>query len=400
LQFHDMAKVYSVDAGMVDRTKQWLLARRDGKGSFARNTRALDHFGGAPQQLTDAYVVYALLQAGTPASELKTEIEALAGRIATRDPYEMALIACAMHLAGRPEVTTARQRLAEMQGPDGSLHGTTSSITRSGGKDLIVETTGFAVLAWLHDRACESQVRRAIEFLQTCRGGSGTFGATQATIVALRALTEYAAKNRAMREPGTMRVFDGQALIAERAFTAGEVDALTFDLWSKLAPGEHTLRVEVEGGGSALPYACEVTYHAEQPADDPDTKVSIATSLRAATVTEGDTVALDVEVKNRTAEGQPMTLAIIGLPAGLELPTRVLEDLQKAEAFAFWELKGRELALYWRDLAPEATKKLTLDLVARIPGQSTGPASRTYLYYTPQQKRWAAPLRIDVKPAK
>ena len=400
LQFHDMAKVYAVDAGMVDRTKQWLLARRDGKGSFSRNARALDSYGGAPQELTDAYVVYALLQAGTPASELKTEIDALAGRITTRDPYEMALIACAMQLAGRPEVATARQRLAEMQGPDGSLHGAKTSITRSGGQDLIVETTGFSVLAWLPDAAYQNQVRSAVEFLQKCRGGSGTFGATQATIVALRALTEYAAKNRTMREPGTLRVFDGESMIAERAFTAGEVDALTFDLWNKLQHGEHTLRVEVTGGGSALPYACDVSYHAEQPADDPDTKVSIATSLRAATVTEGNTVALDVEVKNRTAEGQPMTLAIIGLPAGVELPTRVLEDLQKAEAFAFWELKGRELALYWRDLAPEASKKLTLDLVARIPGQSTGPASRTYLYYTPQQKRWQAPLRIDVTPAK
>jgi hypothetical protein len=93
-----------------------------------------------------------------------------------------------------------------------------------------------------------------------------------------------------------------------------------------------------------------------------------------------------------------MTMAIVGLPAGLELPTRVLEDLQKAGAFAFWELRGRELALYWRDLAPEATKNVTLDLVARVPGKSSGPASRTYLYYTPQQKRWAAPLRIDVTP--
>jgi hypothetical protein len=281
LQFHDMAKVYAVDAGMVDRTKQWLLARRDGKGSFSRNARALDSYGGAPQELTDAYVVYALLQAGTPASELKTEIDALAGRITTRDPYEMALIACAMQLAGRPEVATARQRLAEMQGPDGSLHGAKTSITRSGGQDLIVETTGFSVLAWLPDPAYQNQVRSAVEFLQKCRGGSGTFGATQATIVALRALTEYAAKNRTMREPGTLRVFDGESMIAERAFTAGEVDALTFDLWNKLQPGEHTLRVEVTGGGSALPYACEVTYHAEQPADDPDTKVSIATSLRA-----------------------------------------------------------------------------------------------------------------------
>src|SRR5690606_28528652 len=61
LQFHDMQKVYDVDAGMVERTKQWLLERRDGNGGYQRNPRALDRFGGAPQPTTDAYVTYALL---------------------------------------------------------------------------------------------------------------------------------------------------------------------------------------------------------------------------------------------------------------------------------------------------------------------------------------------------
>ncbi|MEO6596384.1 MAG: MG2 domain-containing protein, partial [Planctomycetota bacterium] len=381
LQFHDMAKVYDVDATMVDRTKQWLLARRDGKGSFPHNFphggQDSHSFGGRSQPLTDAYVVYALLQAGTPASELRTEIEALVGRVtvqdATKDPYELALISCALHLAGRPEARLTRQRLAELQQRDGSLQGTTTSITSSGGRDLIVETTGFAVLAWLRDPAYQSQVRSAVEFLQTCRGASGTFGATQATITALRAITEYATVNRTMREPGTLRAFEGDRLLGERSFTASDTNALSFDLWNQLAPGQHTLRLELKGAGSALPYACDVAYHAEQPADDPDTKVEVAATLRKTTVAEGDTVALDIAVTNRTNEGQPMTLAIIGLPAGLELPTRVLEDLQKAKTFAFWELKGRELALYWRDLAPHAKREFTLDLIARIPGQSTGP---------------------------
>ncbi|HEX5051010.1 MAG TPA: alpha-2-macroglobulin family protein, partial [Planctomycetota bacterium] len=400
LEFHDMAKVYDVDAAMVDRTRQWLLARRDGKGSFPHEGQDHHSFGGRSQPLTDAYVTYALLQAGTPANELATEIGALAGRMATKDPYELALISCALQLAGRPEAALTRQWLAELQHADGSLHGTTTSITQSGGQDLVVESTGFAVLAWQQDPVYRAQVRRAVEFLQTCRSASGTFGATQATIVALRAITGYAAENRTMRAPGTLRVFEGDTQLAERSFAATDTDALTFDLWNQLAPGEHRLRLELEGGGSALPYACDVTYHAEQPADDPEAKVAVAATLRRATVTEGDSVALDVAVENRTDEAQPMTLAVIGLPAGLELPTRVIEDLQKSEAFAFWELKGRELALYWREIAPAASRKFTLDLVARIPGQSTGPASRAYLYYTPQQKRWAAPLRIDVTPAK
>ena len=56
--------------------------------------------------------------------------------------------------------------------------------------------------------------------------------------------------------------------------------------------------------------------------------------------------------------------------------------------------------LYWRKLDPGQKCELTLDLVARVPGTTTGPASRAYLYYTPDQKRWAQPLSIAVTPAR
>lgn len=398
LQFHDMAKVYAVDAAMVDRTRAWLLGRRDGKGNFVH--QGLDHhsFGGRSQVLTNAYVVYALLQSGTPATGLRPELDALLARLATDDPYELALIACALHLAQRPEASAARQKLASLQRPDGSLHGTTTSITCSGDRDLIVESTGFAVLAWLGDPSYAANVRQAIAFVQTCRSAGGTFGATQATIVALRALTAYATANRTMRAPGTLRVFAGDRRLAERAFSAEETNALTFELWDLLPAGEHTLRLELEGAaGSVLPWACDVTYHAAQPADDPDAAVGLTTQLRTTAAEEGQTVAVDVTVVNRTDRELPTPIAVIGLPAGGELPTRVLEDLQKAGAFASWELRGRELVLYWRTLAPRAEQKLTLDLITRVPGETTGPASRAWLYYTSSQKRWAAPLALTVR---
>jgi hypothetical protein len=398
LQFHDMAKVYDVDAAMVDRTRAWLLARRDGKGNFVHQGHDIHSFGGHSQVLTNAYVVYALLQAGTPAADLKTELDALAARSTTNDPYELALITCAFDLAKRPETASLRQRLAELQKSDGSLHGTTTSITCSGGRDLDVESTGFAILAWLPDPAFAANVHNAIGFVQASRSAQGTFGATQATIVALRALTAYATASRTMRTDGTLRIFDGDRQLAERAFTATETNALTFELWNELPAGEHTLRFEVEGGGGPLPWACDVSYHAEQPADDPAAAIAIAAALRAKRAVEGETVALDVAVSNTTDQEQPTPIALVGLPANCELPTRVLEDLQKAGAFAAWELRGRELVLYWRTLAPRAQQKLTLDLVARIPGACAGPASRAYLYYTPSQKRWAAELALDVQP--
>src|SRR5207244_9144734 len=77
LQFRDMQKVgHPVDEAMLKRTQEYLLAQRDGAGGFKRNSRALDSFGRAPQELTNAYIVWALTESGVK-EDLSKEINAL-----------------------------------------------------------------------------------------------------------------------------------------------------------------------------------------------------------------------------------------------------------------------------------------------------------------------------------
>lgn len=398
LEFHDMAGVYDVDLEMVARTRAWLLGRRDGDGGYERNDRALDSFGRAPQETTDAYVTYALAVTGEEPANIESELDRLESRaLESDDPYEVALAACALQAAGRVEpADAARERLKELQEEDGSLLGT-ASITRSGGRDLAVETTSFAILAWLEDEGDGAHVQRAVEFLVASRDGRGRFGATQATIQALRALTAYAADQRRVANPGEVQLFVNDYPVETLAFAAGRKEGLVFDaLASAMKPGTNRIRLELTGDNE-FPWSFEARYTADQPADDPDATVAITTGLADESVEEGKTVALTATVENLTDAGQPMTLAVIGLPAGLEVPTKVLEDLLEAERFDLWELREREVVLYWRDLAPRETCEVTLDLVARIPGTTTGPASRAYLYYTPQAKRWSEPLTIAVE---
>ena len=40
MQFTDMSQVRSVDKDMLDRTRAWLLSRRDGNGGFSVNAKA------------------------------------------------------------------------------------------------------------------------------------------------------------------------------------------------------------------------------------------------------------------------------------------------------------------------------------------------------------------------
>lgn len=397
LQFHDMAKVFDVDPKVIDGTRAWLLSRRDGKGGYERNARALDSFGRAPDDITNAYVTYSLAITGTPARDFEGELDRMEARgLESTDPYEVALCAGALHAAERGAAAkAARGRLAEMQEEDGSVMGTTSSITRSGGRDLGVETTALTILAWLDDTEHEARVRKAVEWMLEQRGG-GRFGSTQATIQALRALSAYASIARRTASAGELTVYVDDYEVARVPIEAGRNEPVQVDnLVEHLAAGNNRLRFELSGGNE-MPFALDVRYFADQPADDAHCPLRIETRLGDGRVREGEAVPVMVKVENLLNEGQPMALAIVGLPAGLECPSKVLDELKDAERIDFWERRGREIVLYWRDMAPQQAIDLTLECVARIPGTTTGPASRVYLYYTPNQVRWAQPLIAEI----
>ena len=129
--------------------------------------------------------------------------------------------------------------------------------------------------------------------------------------------------------------------------------------------------------------------------------MKIETKLAAREANEGETVPLTVTLENRQKQGQGMAVAIVGLPAGMKVPTdmKQLTDLREKGVVSFFEIRGRELVLYWRELAPEQKINLTVDLVCDVPGEYRGPASRGYLYYNADHKHWVEPLGDqDIRP--
>ena len=112
----------------------------------------------------------------------------------------------------------------------------------------------------------------------------------------------------------------------------------------------------------------------------------------------GETAHVDVEVRNATDRGIPMTLARVGLPGGLTFQTWQLQELRDKRVIDFYETRPREVILYFRSLAPGAVKDVPLELMATVPGTFTSPASRAYLYYTDERKHWVAPSTVTIAP--
>ena len=483
MEFRDMEQVYNVDTGMVQRTADWLMSRTDADGSFKRNARALDSFGRAPQDTTDAYIVWALSEANQQNIQAPLQ-HVLKMASKSDDPYIVALAARSAFNANQEkaglELLTS---LTKLQQADGHLETQQGTITRSGGISMQVETTAIAAMAWMKHPSGSQSAQKAVQWITESRQGAGGFGSTQATIMALKALTEYSRSSRKTSSAGELiaRVLpvkkaatseasrssepaaaeasepesslppttlpeslegatatepsvpvadeplvgpspmpvpaeakstseepssekpapaESQAVTKLVKFAAGNAEVIELQgLEAVMKAGKNELAINLTGDNQ-MPYVLDIRYRVAKPQTHAECPVRLTTKLSSNTVVMGESLTLAVSLENISGKGQPMTTAIMGIPAGLQVRKEQLDELKKADKFAYYELNAREVILYWRDLSPELTdaNKLTfsLDLIGEIPGHYTGPASRVYLYYTAEQKQWLEPLVVDV----
>ena len=335
LQFRDMAKVSDVDQQMLERTRKYLLEQRDGKGGFKRNARSLDTFGRAPDEITNAYIVWSLTESG-PDDDVTLELNTLQKQAKTsKDPYFLALVANSLINRSRnAEAAELLKIIAGAQKDDGHLDAEKTSITGSGGRDLQIETTALAMLGWLKANNPEftPNVTKSVKWIGQQRGGYGGFGSTQSTILTLKALIAYTKANKRTPEAGELSLFVGDKPSGKMAFKAGATEALTLNLDNaeeNLKPGDNKVRVEISGK-NVFPYTLSWSYNTMRPASAAQAPVKLDTKLSKTDAGEGDGVQLMVKLENVSGQGQGMAVAIIGLPGGLTIP----EDLKQLKDLA------------------------------------------------------------------
>jgi hypothetical protein len=401
MQFTDMKKVgEAVDPKMLDRTEQWLNSRKDGKGGFLRSNEAADAFGRASEDITNAYIVYSLSEAGF--TDMEKEFESsFTKALKSGDPYQLGLVACtAFNLKKDSKATQALEALLAKQADNGSWTGLTHSVTCSTGNSLTVETTSLAIMALLKAESKNpASLTKAVKYLVGSRSGYGEFGNTQGTILALKALTSFAKYGRKTNENGTVAVYVDGKKVEEKSYKAGEKDAITITGLEKYIKGEgkHEISVKYPGVKDPLPYALAISWSTTLPVSSRECAVDLKTSMPVKTANVGETVRLTTTLTNKKREGIPSTMVLIGIPAGFSVQPWQLKELQDKKVFDYYEVSGNNIAVYYRCMAPSAVKEIKLDLKAEMPGTYDAPASSAYLYYTNELKSWSGAERVTIK---
>ena len=394
LEFTDMAKVFNVDKKMIDRTVDWLYKRRDSKGGWTLNPNSLHGWQNDP--VIDCYIVWALAEAGY-GKKFATEINQAYDQAAkSKDSYQMALLANALLAMKDERGVQLLKQLSGKQESNGSWLGSTHSVMYASGECFRIETTSLAALAMMKSDAKSPGLSKAVDYLTKSKTEYG-YGSTQSTVMALKALIEYAKAGNHSAGDGTLVVsVDGRRVI-EQPFSTKDPKRLEIKNIERFFTNNDP-RVEVffDNPEAVIPFDLEIKYASRQPRNTPNCPLAFNTRLGTAKASVGETVRLSATLQNTTAQVQGSPMIVLGIPAGLTLQPWQLKKLVDEKKCDFYELWDGFAVFHFEQIAPGETRSLDLDLRADVAGSFESPASQAFLYYSNDQRVWSKPERLEI----
>jgi hypothetical protein len=411
MEFHDMAQVAQVDPKLIQRTSAWLVAQQQPDGSWKPDTRFINE-GATNRFNTDvlritAYVAWSLANSGYqgPATaKAQHYIETHASQ--KPDPYTLAVIAnFAVDSHTDADFTRrAMQALldARQEKDDTIFWSSEETGVYSRGASAQIETTGLAAQALLKWGQASGPARKALTFLTHHKQADGTWGTTQATIMALRSLL-LASRLSAADTRGTVQI-----LVDNKPFQTLKLTAENSDLLHQFVvknpdpshPSQVQLRFEGTGG---LAYQVAGRYFTPYESQAPNRPaLAIDVTYDRATLAENDIATATATIHNNLRETANMIMVDLGIPPGFELLSEDLQSFQektsnlhggKLEKFS---QTATQAILYFDGLAPGQTVTLHFRLRAKYPVRARTFQSRVYEYYDPAVSATAAPVVMEV----
>ncbi len=411
MEFYDMSKVHDVDPKLILRTQQWLASQQLEDGSWKPDTQfinegATNRYNSDVLRIT-AYLAWALRDTGYqgPAVEkAKQFIEK--HMIAKIDPYTLAVVAnfATDYKEDREFTRQAIQMLldARTEKDEQVWWSAEETSVYATGPSAAVETTGLAVQALLQSGEASGTARKALTYIASKKDAYGTWGTTQATIMALRALLTATEKSAADVRGTVVVLLNGKP--AEKLELTPENNDLLHQFAFKNVSTDGVSRVglQFEGKGG-LTYQIVGSYYLpwdEKAAGEP---LSIDVAYDRTRLAQDDIATASATVRNNLPKAANMVMVDLGIPPGFDLLSEDLQDYQEKSAhhkgghLSKFSLTATQALLYFDSFSPGELVTLKYRLRAKYPIRARTFKSQVYEYYDPEIASVARPVQLEVR---
>ena len=410
MEFSDMSRVHDVDPRLIARTQQWLASQQQPDGSWKPDTGFINE-GATNRYNTDAlritaYIGWALENTGYQGPAVEKAKQYVAAHLnANADSYTLAVIAnFAVEYNNDREFTRqAMQELldAHIEKDEQAWWTSADTAVYSTGASANVETTGLAVEALLKWGEASTTASKALHYIAAKKDAQGTWGTTQATIMALRALLLSTGKGSADVRGAVEVLLNGKP-VERLVLTPENNDLLHQFVFPADAREAQKLTLHFEGkGGLAYQIVgrCFVPWTAARESEP----LSIDVAYDRTHLAQDDLATATATVKSNLDKTANMVMVDLGIPPGFDL---LSEDLQAFEERSADRQSGRlekfnltatQAILYFDSIAAGDTLTLRYRLRAKYPIRARTFQSRVYEYYDPSVSSVAAPVTLEVR---
>jgi len=411
MEFYDMSRVHDVDPKLISRTQQWLASQQLEDGSWKPDTQfinegATNRYNSDVLRIT-AYLAWALKDTGYQGPAVEKAKQFVEKHMAAKvDTYTLAVVAnfAADYGADREFTRQAIQMLldARTEKDEQVWWSAEETSVYATGPSAAVETTGLAVQALLQSGEASGTARKALTYIASKKDAYGTWGTTQATIMALRALLTATEKGAADVRGTVVVLLNGKP--AEKLELTPENNDLLHQFVFKdvSTEGVSTVGLQFEGKGG-LAYQIVGSYYLpwdEKAAGEP---LSIDVAYDRTRLAQDDIATASATVRNNLPKAANMVMVDLGIPPGFDLLSEDLQDYQEKSAhhkgghLSKFSLTATQALLYFDSFSPGEVVTLKYRLRAKYPIRARTFKSQVYEYYDPEIASVARPVQLEVR---
>jgi len=406
-EFHDLGKVHEIDGSILEKARNFLFQVQEKDGSWVRAGAShgvrIEHL--PPVALT-AYCAWSILETGYRDGRTEKALAYLREHLdqAEGDDYTLALVANALVAGDRESQLTASvlDKLAARARPEGNtvfwaVKGKT--MYYGSGRSGDVEATALAAHAMIRARRHPELANRALAFLVQARNGSGAWGSTQATILALKAILQASASQGEMKSNAEITVeLNGEkkhVIVTPETWDVLQI----LDFKDSTRKGENRVRISY-GGEVNLSYQLVGRHFipwSQLPREAVRKPIELSVDYDRRDLSREDVIRATARMRYNCPEPTYMVIVTLGLPPGFVVDRGDFAEMVGMKKIKKFDLNPRQATLYIGDVKPGQAFEFIYHLMPKYPIKARTARSAAYEYYNPDRRAVVEPVEIVVR---
>lgn len=399
MEMNELSDVYEVDKNVIENMKDYLFKVQNINGSFDYKSTYIGGSESTDELAMNAYIIWGLSEVCPEDSRIEKSVEYLKKNIdKAEDTYTLALMANVfINTEKENESRKTLNKLMEKVISDGDSAYVESNLRDYYGCWRVyqnMQSTALTSIALTKSNTNEKTNQALINYLIKSKSPNGTWGTTQSTILALKAINDYGTNSDISNQTIVVKVNDKVQSIDIDKNSLGVYEVLFEDI-----PNENKVSIEMKKGKITYEiikdFYKDYEYAEFEEAAKSTNKLMIEQTITQ-TAKVNEEVSQKIHIINRTNEDIFNGLVQINIPQGCSVNEESLMILKHSGLIEKYEYNYGKINLYLRDFKNNAEIDLEVKYRALYPETITGGAIRIYDYYNPKQEAIAIPKVIDI----